>query len=137
MKSFRILAAAFVASCLMSVAAFAADATGSWKWTQMGRQGGTPQEITAKFTAKDGKLTGTVTQPGRGGGAPMDVEISDGAVKGDTVTFSLVREFGGNKIVTKYEGKLDGDTIKGTMLAPGRGGGEPTPREWTATRAKM
>ena len=136
MKSFRILAATFVASCLMSVAAFAADATGSWKWTQIGRQGGTPQEITAKFTAKDGKLTGTVTQPGRGGGAPMDVEISDGSVKGDTVSFSLVREFNGNKIVTKYEGKLDGDSIKGTMLAPGRGGAEPTPREWAASRAK-
>ena len=137
MKSFRILAATAVATCLMSVAAFAADATGSWKWTQMGRQGGTPQEITAKLTAKDGKLTGTVTQPGRGGGAPMDVEVSDGTVKGDAIAFSLVREFNGNKFVTKYEGKLDGDTIKGTVTSPGRGGGEPLPREWTASRAKM
>ena len=137
MKSFRILATAFVASCVMSVAAFAADATGSWKWSQMGRQGGNPTEITAKLTAKDGKLTGTVTQPGRQGGAPTDVEISDGMVKGDTVSFSVAREFNGNKIVTKYEGKLDGDTIKGTVTAPGRGGGEPMPREWVATRAKM
>ena len=64
MKSFRILAATAVATCLMSVAAFAADATGSWKWTQMGRQGGTPQEITAKLTAglDQAVADGTITE---------------------------------------------------------------------------
>ena len=99
-----------------------------------GKGGG--MQVTFKLALKDGKLTGTYTQPGRQGGAPTDIEISDASFKEDTVTFSVVREGQNGKITTKFEGKLDGDTIKGTMLAPGRGGGEPMPREWTATKAK-
>ncbi len=121
---------------MLSVAAHAADPSGTWKWSQPGRQGGTPTEITAKLALKDGKLTGTVTQPGRGGGAPMDIEISDASYKDGDIAFSTVQEFNGNKRVTKYTGKLDGDSIKGTVLAPGRGGGEPMPRDWMASRAK-
>ena len=137
MKSLRILAATFVASCLITAAAFAADPSGSWKWSQPGRGGGEPQEITAKLALKDGKLTGSVMQPGRGGGEPTPLEISDASFKDDTIAFSTVQEFNGNKRVTKYTGKLAGDTITGTILAPGRGGAEPMPRDWAATKAKM
>ena len=137
MKSLRILAATFVASCLMTAAAFAADPSGSWKWSQAGRQGGQPQEITAKLVLKDGKLTGTVLQPGRGGGEPTPLEITDASFKGDAIAFSTVREFNGNKITTKYEGKLDGDNIKGTMERGGFNGGEATKSDWAASKAKM
>ena len=137
MKSLRLAFAAVAAVCMISAAAHAADPSGTWKWSQPGRGGGEPQEITAKLALKDGKLTGSVTLPGRQGGAPTDVEISDASVMGHDVTFSLVREFNGNKRVTKYSGKLAGDTIKGTELAPGRGGAEPMPRDWVATKAKM
>ncbi len=135
MKSLRILAATFVASCLMTAAAFAADPSGSWKWSQAGRQG--QQEITAKLVLKDGKLTGSVLQPGRGGGEPMPIDISDASFKGDVVAFSTVRTFGDNKIVTKYEGKLDGDSIKGTIERGAFNGQEATKSDWAATKAKM
>ena len=135
MKSLRILAAALVAACVMTAAAVAADASGSWKWTQQGRGGS--QDISAKLVDKDGKLTGTVMLPARGGGDPMAVEISDGTVAGDTVSFSIAREFNGNKFVTKYSGKLEGDTITGNSEAPGRNGGEPRKNEWVAKRDKM
>ena len=130
-----------------------ADATGTWTWTQQGGRGGqggqgananaTPRKTTLKLKADGEKLTGTLTSPmggrgGQGGGAapaaPAPIEISDGKVKGDEISFSVKREFGGNTMVIKYAGKLDGDTIKGKTERPGRNGGEPTSTDWTATR---
>ncbi len=85
---------------------------------------------------KDGKLTGSLSSPGRGGGEPVVAQISDASIKDDVIAFSVTREMGGNSVTTKYSGKLAGDTITGTIEAPGRDGGDPTKREWTATRAK-
>ena len=33
-------------------------------------------------------------------------------------------------------GSLDGDTIKGSIVLPGRDGGDPQTVDWTATRSK-
>jgi hypothetical protein len=124
-----------------------ADANGTWTWTQQGRGGAggnananaTPRKSTLKLKADGEKLTGTLTAPagGRGGGGgaePTPTEISDGKIKGDEVSFSVKREFNGNAIVTKYNGKLDGDKITGKIERPGRNGGDPTSTDWTATR---
>ncbi len=51
------------------------------------------------------------------------------------ITFDIVRDFGGNKYVVKYRGKVDGDTIKGTIEAPGHDGGGPVKLDWNAKRA--
>jgi hypothetical protein len=126
MKLYPKILVAVVAACFMTAAAFAADASGNWKWTQQGRNG--PQETTAKLALKDGKLTGTVTSP-RG-----DAEISDGTFKDGAVAFSVVRDFNGTKIVMKYAGKLEGDTIKGSFERPDMNGGAPTKTDWAATR---
>ena len=127
-----------------------ADVTGTWSWTMQGRggQGGnadanaTPRKVTLKLKADGEKLTGTIAQPmgRRGGGdgaapaAPRETEISDGKIKGDEISFSVKREFNGNAFVTKYNGKVEGDTIKGKVEAPGRQGGDPTSRDWEAKR---
>jgi hypothetical protein len=140
MKTLRRSVAAFAAVCLMSAAAFAADASGTWKWTQQGRGGGggggggQPREVTLTLVQKDGKLTGSVAMPGREG-AVNTVDITNGSVKDDVVTFSVEREFGGNKFVSKYSGKLAGDTITGEIEAPGRDG-ETMKRPWEAKKAK-
>jgi hypothetical protein len=123
----------------MTAAVYAADASGTWKWTQQGRGGGggdkgTPRESTLTLTQKDGKLTGKVSSPGRDG-ATSTTEITNGTVKGDVVAFNVEREFGGNKFVIKYSGKLAGDTITGESESPGRDG-QPTKREWVAKRSK-
>jgi hypothetical protein len=131
MKIRSNIAAAF-AAVVITASAFAAEAAspaGNWKWTQQGGRGGA-QDLTAKLEVKDGKLTGTVTN------AQGDAPISEATFKDGTVAFSVERTFGENKFVTKYSGKLEGDTIKGTLERPGRGGGAPTSTEWTATRVK-
>lgn len=124
-----------------------ADPNGTWTWTMQGRGGAAAnpdapvRKVTLKLKADGDKLTGTIAQPagGRGGGgaaaaAPRETEISDGKIKGDDISFAVKREFNGNSFVTKYSGKIDGDTIKGKVEAPGRQGGDPTSRDWEAKR---
>lgn len=122
------------------------DVTGTWSWTQQPRGGNAnpdaaPRKSTLKLKADGEKVTGTLSQPGRGGGqgggaaaAPRETEISDGKIKGDEITFSVKREFNGNAFVTKYTGKVEGDSIKGKVEMPGRDGGDPVSRDWEAKR---
>jgi hypothetical protein len=126
MKTLSRLAAAFVAASVLTISAHAADITGTWKWTSQGRNG--PVESTAQFAVKDGALTGTVT--GRMGDAP----IGNASLKDGQVAFTVTREFNGNTIVIKYQGKFEGDTITGTIERPGRDGDAPVTLEWKATR---
>lgn len=128
MKTLRNLTMAFFATSLLTVATFAADISGSWKWTAPGRNGS--METTAKLELKDGALTGTVS--GRMGDSP----IGNASFKDDHVAFTVTREFNGNQFVIKYEGKLEGDTITGTIERPGRDGGAPTKVDWKATRVQ-
>jgi hypothetical protein len=128
MKSFRMFSAAVAAVCLTSVLAFAGDPTGTWKWTVPGRDG-QPREFTLKLELKDGQLAGSLS------GFRGETPLSDASFKDDQIAFSVVREFNGNKVETKYQGKLDGDTLKGASEGPGRDG-QVMKREWTATRAK-
>jgi hypothetical protein len=128
MNTPRKLLAAFFAACLTAVVAFAGDPTGTWKWSTPGRDGQT-FESTLKLELKDGKLTGAVS--GRRGETP----ISAGVFKDDTVTFSVEREFNGNKFTTKYSGKLEGDSIAGSQESV-RPDGELMKRDWNAKRAK-
>ncbi|MBI4660107.1 MAG: protein kinase [Verrucomicrobia bacterium] len=110
-----------------------ADPTDIWSWTTPGRQGGEPRKSTLKLKLEGEKVTGTLTTPGRGGQTTA-VAIEEGGIRGDEISFSVTRTFQDNKFTTKYVGKISGDTIKGTMEAPGRGGGEPQKREWVAKR---
>lgn len=137
MKSYQKLFAAFLAVCFMTVAAWAAEASpsGTWKFTQQGR-GGNAMERTLTLNYKDGKLTGTLAGTQGGQFQIPDTAIADASFKDGAIAFTVTTEFNGNKRTTKYEGKLEGDTIKGTIERPGRDGGAPTKNEWVATRAK-
>jgi hypothetical protein len=126
MKSLRLIAAAFAAVCLIPILALAADPAGTWKWSFPGRDG-QPREVTLKLELKDGQLTGSLS------GFRGETPISDASFKDGQIAFSVVREFNGNKVETKYQGKLDGDTIKGSSEGPNRDG-QVTKRDWTATR---
>jgi len=107
-----------------------ADPTGTWTWSQPGRNGGPERKSTLKLKLEGDKVTGTLSAPGRGGQS-SDVEISDGKLKGDEISFAVTREVGGNKITAKYTGKISGDSIKGKMETD-RSGAQP--RDWEAKR---
>lgn len=137
MNSIRKLLAAFVAASLLSVTAFAASGSpaGTWKWTIQARSGGQGIEQTLKLDLKDGKLTGTLLGAQTSRFQVPDTPIADASFSEGTIKFTVTRELGGNKFTTKYEGRLDGDTIRGSSERAGSGG-EPIKRDWVAQRVK-
>jgi hypothetical protein len=138
--------AALAVALTTSVQAADAKVDGKWSWTMQGRGGNanaTPRKSTLTLKQDGEKLTGTLSQPafgrrGQGGDAPAPVEtaISDGKIKGSEISFKVTREFNGNSRTTTYNGKVDGDTIKGKVEMPGRNGGDPISRDWEAKREK-
>jgi hypothetical protein len=118
---------AVAASLLLAVSSFAADnVSGKWSAEMQGPQG----TMTTTFTLKveGDKLTGTVS--GRGGDTP----ISDGTVKGDEVSFNVVRNMNGNEMKMAYKGKVTGDELKLTRTMQG---GDRPPQDITAKRVKQ
>jgi len=106
------------------VAAFsllAADVTGKWVAEQPGRNGGPPRQTTFTLKAEGSKLTGTMLGGmGRGGAAPTAVEITDGKIDGDKVSFTVKRETPNGVMEQKYSGTVSGDelNLKTTMQGP-------------------
>jgi hypothetical protein len=100
--------------CLLAVVALAADPSGKWTYETQGRNG--PQTATLTLKASGDTLTGSVSG-GRGG----PVDISEGKVSGDDISFNVVREFNGNSITQKFKGKVSGDSMELTIEG-GRGG---------------
>src|ERR1700722_1771987 len=96
---------------------FAADIDGKWTGQVEGRNG--PQTQTLMLKASGNTLTGSV-QGGRGG----PVEITNGTIDGGNVAFTVVREFGGNKVTQEYKGSFSGGDLKLTVS-----GGRGEPRE--------
>jgi hypothetical protein len=107
-----------------------AKVDGTWKWSFTTQQGET-RETTAKLKQEGEKVTGTVA--GRQGN---DTEIKDGKLDKDgNLSFTVVREFNGNTMTSKYHGKVEGDTIKG-KVETSRGDGQSRERDWEAKREK-
>ncbi len=109
-----------------------ADPTGTWTWMRQGRQSGAEVKMTLKLKAEGDKLTGKLTSPGRQGGDPVEIEVKDGKIKGDEISFTVTREVGGNTFKSKYNGKVTADTIKGKMEFERNG--EAQSRDWEAKR---
>jgi hypothetical protein len=103
-----------IAVLALGALAYAADIDGKWAGEVAGRGG--PQTQTLTLKADGGNLTGTV-EGGRGG----PVNISDGKIDGNNVSFNVVREFNGNSVTTGYKGTVSGSDLKLT-ISGGRGG---------------
>jgi hypothetical protein len=84
--------------------ALAADITGTWKAsfdTQIG-----VQNYTYTFKVEGSKLTGHAKSE------YADVDIQDGTIKGDDITFVESFDFQGMPVRIEYKGKISGDEIK-------------------------
>jgi hypothetical protein len=111
---------------LGSVSALAADFNGKWTGDVQGRNGNT-QTLTFDFHVDGTTLTGKITTP-RG-----DVDLSNGKVDGDNISFDQVLNFNGNSITISYKGTADGaDSIKFTRTF-GSNGDRP-PQDFVAKR---
>ena len=112
---------------IFAIAAYAADVTGKWTAEVPGR-GGNMQTNTIVLKQEGTKVSGTL-DGGRGGA----VEITNGKVEGDTVSFTVVRNFNGNEIKQTFKGTISGSEIKFTRTTEGGQGGQPI--EFTAKKS--
>jgi hypothetical protein len=120
MKTIRASVRCLIALTALTLGmSFAADIDGKWTGQVEGRNGPQPQTIMLKSAGN--ALTGSV-QGGRGGPS----EISNGTIDGNNVSFTVVREFGQNKITQEYKGAISGSELKLTVS-----GGRGEPREVT------
>lgn len=111
----RLLVVGMMAAAVLS----AADINGKWKGQMPGRNG--TREVTFTFKADGGTLTGTMADE-RG-----TVNISDGKVTGDSVSFALETQRGKRTMT----GTLAGDELKLK-----REGGQGNAQEFTAKRVQ-
>jgi hypothetical protein len=108
---------------VFAITTFAADVTGKWTAQVPGRDGQT-RDTTFTFKADGDKLTGTMT-----GMQGREMEITDGKISGDTISFVVTMERGGNTIKWNYTG-----TVSGTEIKMKREGGQGQPREFVAKK---
>jgi hypothetical protein len=119
---FKKLGLAVLFLALGSVTALAADFNGKWT-AQVDSPRGT-MTLTFNFHVDGSALTGTVSTR-RG-----DMDIQNGKVDGDNISFDQVMNFNGNDFKISYTGKADGpDSIKFTRQA-----GDRPAQEFTAKR---
>jgi hypothetical protein len=122
----RLITAAALVLGLAGAAA-AGDVAGTWT-AEFDSQIGV-QKYTYVFKVDGETLTGTAT--GERMGDTVEVEITDGKVVGDKVTFTEMLDFQGQQIPITYSGTIAGDEIKFT-----RNVGEFATEEIVAKRKK-
>jgi hypothetical protein len=109
---------------LLATTVTAADVSGKWVG-QMPTRNGDTRETTFDLKANGDTLTGTMTGP------QGDIEIKEGKISGNDISFKVPLEFNGNSFVLIFKGTISGDQIKFTR---GREGAEQT-QEFAAKRA--
>lgn len=100
-----------------------ADVAGKWRWIEGTGRAGMPAELEAAQAFQ--RFTGAL----RSGGGSQTVR--DGVLSGERVVFSVARTVGGETRRVRYDGRVTGDRIRGTVDA-GQG-----PRPWLAERVRQ
>jgi len=119
----RMMLAVAILAAGASVARADDSIAGNWKWSV--ERNGQTFETKLSLKLEGDKLSGAIT--GRDG---KETPIEEATFKDGEVKFSITRERNGNKVVSKYSGKLAGDAITGKAET-----GENS-RDWKAERVK-
>lgn len=99
---------AILGLALLSLSAFAADITGTWKAefdTQIGAQ-----KYTFTLKQEGNRLTGKANS--EIGGEKHESKLKDGKVEGDAISFVEELKFQGNDLEIRYNGKVSGKEMK-------------------------
>src|SRR5262245_11894279 len=95
---------------LTVTSAWAQGVAGKWTAKVPGGQGGGESEVTLGFKVDGNTVTGTLNNSQ----VPGEVEIKEGKITGDEVSFHLVRTIGQAETKVLWKGKIAGDEIKFT-----------------------
>lgn len=113
-----------------------ADPIGTWMWTR--DFGGNRSSMYLRLAGTPAKLTGTYQMVPDNGAENMPAEmlrpvpIRDVVLKGDVLTFQVVRSFRDNEFAVDFSGKIKGDEIAGQVEMDF--GGEAREFPWNAKR---
>ena len=126
-----LLVAAIVVSFsgLANAADDKVNLAGTWEWTTTRQD--QEQKHAIKLKQDGSKVTGVYVPP-RG----EEVALKDVKLEGNTISFAITRTTQQGERTIKYNGKVEGDSIKGKSEMPPRDGGEARARDWEAKRAK-
>ena len=119
----------FLALAAISIAARAADVTGTWK-AEFNTQRGL-QKYTFTLKQEGATVTGKATVDREG--EKREAEFKEGKVDGDTVKFVEIINAQGNDLRITYTGKISGDEIKFTREVGDFGKSESTAKREAAT----
>ena len=122
-KTKSIIALCAMALLVIPMSALQANVAGDWEMTSQGRQGAR----TTNFKIEQDGEKITVTMPGMRGGGEIKAE---GTIKGNEIEWSITRPGrGGEEFTITYKGKVEGNTMSGTVQM-----GDFGSREWTAKK---
>jgi hypothetical protein len=132
----KIAAIGFVVALALAASLWAVDISGKWTMQAQGA------DITLNLKADGAKVTGTLENSQM----PGAVDIKEGKIEGDNVSFVIERTMGETAMKIAWKGKIAGEEIKfkrelaGGGMGPGGGQGGPgggaPAEEIVAKRAK-
>jgi len=103
-----------------------ADATGTWNWALVTAEGDSIN-LSLRIKQDGDKLVGVVIM------GDNEAPIAEGLIKDNQITLKVTREQDGKTQSAKFQGKLDGDSIKGKIDSDWSG--ESHMYDWNAKRA--
>ncbi len=121
-KTKSLIALCAMALLVIPMSALQANVAGEWEMTSEGRQG--PRTTNIKIEQDGEKIT--VTMPGMRGGGEIKAE---GTIKGNDIEWSITRQTQRGDMTISYKGKVEGNTMSGTVQM-----GDFGSREWTAKK---
>jgi hypothetical protein len=128
----RLVVAALVIACAgvtgLARAEDKGDPTGTWKWVV--HRGGQEREASVKLKLEGDRLTGSMK-----GHDGQDLKVEEGTYKNGEVSFKVVEKSSdGQSVPHRWTGRLDGDTITGTVEI--QRGEKKLTGKWEAKRSK-
>jgi hypothetical protein len=99
MKNVKQLLVVALILVLSAAFSYGADATGKWKGVVEGRDG--PLELEFELKSEGEKVTGRVSSP------MGEVDITEGSLKGDDITFTVATD----SFTALHKGKISGDVM--------------------------
>ncbi|MDW8143086.1 MAG: class I SAM-dependent methyltransferase [Armatimonadota bacterium] len=104
-----------------------AGVAGTWRWSVQTPRGERQYVLTLRQRFQ--KVMGTISVDGR------ESPIADARLVGTQLSFSTTRDMGGQKVTMRFSGRVNGDTITGTVEI--QGGQFAGKRDWVAKRDKV
>lgn len=107
-----------------------ANVSGTWAWSLSAKKDGTEtEEYVARFIQKFQETSGGATVAG------SKIPINKASISGDRIRFSLEVQQNGRKMPIVFDGRVNGDAIRGKAYPGGEWAGTAIP--WEATRKTM